>query len=418
MVLPAAERGNSAASTRRTGWWPSSARGAPTLIGCTKPPIYDPSGSKKREFCSEHKIDGMKDVVSKRCGHTAGCTKPPTFGVAGSKKREFCSEHKKDKDGMVDVVSKRCTHTGFAKPLIYGPSGSKKREFCSEHKKDGMVDAVSKRCTHTGCTKPPIYGASGSTKKREFCLEHKKDEMVGVASKRCIHAGCTKYPRYGVAGSKKKELCAEHKKDGMVDAVSNRCTHTGCTKYPSYGVAGSVKRELCAEQKKDGMAPAWRRHPSSAPCAAIDIDSSEITHNRGESEKACEKGPSFRPYSGDFSGSTVSPWTTNKRACKTPGKVKVEDPPSLGTRWAVHSLPRGVACLRRRKWRFFHHPMIVRWRTQKPKVCFFAFLRLAAWRRSDRYFCAIHSLVNAHLLVVYLDTVLSLVRCEPPLRIE
>lgn len=34
---------------------------------------------------------------------STGCTTPPTHGAHGSKKREFCSDHKKE--GMVDIVN-------------------------------------------------------------------------------------------------------------------------------------------------------------------------------------------------------------------------------------------------------------------------------------------------------------------------
>jgi len=57
-------------------------------------------GSNKREFCSEHKRDGMVDLIHKRCGHH-GCSRQPSFGVDDSKKPEFCSEHKRD--GMIAV---------------------------------------------------------------------------------------------------------------------------------------------------------------------------------------------------------------------------------------------------------------------------------------------------------------------------
>ena len=59
-------------------------------VGCTKHPQYGVAGSTERQFCSQHKMDGMVDLVNKRCAHH-GCTKQPSYGVAGSKKPESVS---------------------------------------------------------------------------------------------------------------------------------------------------------------------------------------------------------------------------------------------------------------------------------------------------------------------------------------
>ena len=114
--------------------------------------------------------------MPRRCTHT-GCTKQSSYGVAGTKKKEFCFDHKKD--GMVDVRNKECTHDGCTKQPSYGVAGTKAAEFCSEHRKGGMVDVRSKRCTHAGCNKWPSFGVAG-TKRAEFCSEHKKGGMVNV----------------------------------------------------------------------------------------------------------------------------------------------------------------------------------------------------------------------------------------------
>jgi hypothetical protein len=45
---------------------------------------------EKIEYCSKHKLSGMKDLINKRCKHKL-CTKTATFGI---KEREYCNEHK------------------------------------------------------------------------------------------------------------------------------------------------------------------------------------------------------------------------------------------------------------------------------------------------------------------------------------
>jgi len=51
------------------------------------------------------------------CGNHS-CSKHPSYGVDGCNRREFCSEHRTD--GMVDLKSKRCAHHDCNKlPFIW-----------------------------------------------------------------------------------------------------------------------------------------------------------------------------------------------------------------------------------------------------------------------------------------------------------
>lgn len=63
-------------------------------------------------------------IKNKRCAH-GGCPKHPSFGVAGTKKKQFRSAHKKE--GMVDVANKSCAHRGCTKQASFGAAGTKNR---------------------------------------------------------------------------------------------------------------------------------------------------------------------------------------------------------------------------------------------------------------------------------------------------
>jgi len=208
--------------------------------GCTKDPGFGVEGTGTREFCSEHKGEGMVDlrIKNSKCSHH-GCTKRASFGV---EKAEFCSEHKGG--GMVNT--RKCNHHGCTKRSYYGVEGTRKVEFCSNHKGGGMVNLWYGICKHRGCTKRPCFGLEG-TRKVEFCSEHKGEGMVDLVSRKCRHHGCTKYPR-----SRFGTRCSEHK---MVDSAHKRggktCNHDGCT-ISSFGVEGSTKREFCSEHKGEG----------------------------------------------------------------------------------------------------------------------------------------------------------------------
>lgn len=50
---------------------------------CSKQPIYGVSGSRKAEYCVEHKPDGYVDVKNKQCAD-ANCNTRPWYGIPGS----------------------------------------------------------------------------------------------------------------------------------------------------------------------------------------------------------------------------------------------------------------------------------------------------------------------------------------------
>ena len=70
---------------------------------CNKQPSF---GLEKLKplYCSEHKLDNMKNVQAKTCLHDT-CYKQPCFGLEKSKPL-YCSEHKLDK--MKNVKDKTC----------------------------------------------------------------------------------------------------------------------------------------------------------------------------------------------------------------------------------------------------------------------------------------------------------------------
>lgn len=87
---------------------------------------------QKAEMCAKHALEGMVDVVNKRCGHPS-CSKLPSFSMAGTKRRVMCAEHALD--GMVSV--KRCCHPYCSKRPHFDTSGNMKAGMCLEHAKAG-----------------------------------------------------------------------------------------------------------------------------------------------------------------------------------------------------------------------------------------------------------------------------------------
>ena len=73
----------------------------------------------------------------------------PSFNKPGEKDKLYCCKHALD--GMIDVVSKRCAEPGCDTRPSYNKPGEKAGLYCSTHALDGMVDVVHQRCIEPGC---------------------------------------------------------------------------------------------------------------------------------------------------------------------------------------------------------------------------------------------------------------------------
>lgn len=215
---------------------------------CTKLPSYGQAGTKTREYCVEHKKDGMI-FVGKRTCQGPECSKQPFYGF--TKPPLFCREHKEA--GMVDLFTKRCEFEGCAKiQPNFNFSGEEHGRFCLTHKMDGMINVNIKRCAAEGCTTGAGFGQPGGP--AEYCSRHKKADMVFVLAKRtCEHEDCTKTANFNIPGQKPPVFCSQHKSPGMMNVMNNLCVADGCTVQPSYNFEGTKRRLYCAEHRLEGM---------------------------------------------------------------------------------------------------------------------------------------------------------------------
>ena len=180
------------------------------------------------QYCPTHRLEGMVNVVNKRCADERCTGTRPSFNFPGSKKAEYCKKHRKP--GMENVVSKMCADercTGIT-PSFNFP-GMKGGVYCEKHLKPGMVDVRSKRCADERCEgTSPSFNFPGM-KGGVYCSKHLKPGMVDVRSKRCTDERCTGIiPSFNFPGSKGGVYCYEHKKSGMVNVVSKLCISDWC----------------------------------------------------------------------------------------------------------------------------------------------------------------------------------------------
>jgi hypothetical protein len=181
------------------------------------------------QYCPKHRLEGMVNVVNKRCADEEGCRSlNPCFNFPGMKGGVYCYEHKKE--GMVDVKHKMCADERCegTRPTFNFP-GMKGGVYCYDHKKPGMVNVVDKRCAdEEGCGRQPVFNFPGS-KGGVYCKKHLKPGMVDVVSKKCAHEeGCGRQPVFNFPGSKGGVYCYEHKKPGMVDVKNKMCISDWC----------------------------------------------------------------------------------------------------------------------------------------------------------------------------------------------
>jgi len=213
--------------------------------GCKKRPTYNFDG-KNAIYCVQHKVNGMVDVISRRC-ITDGCTKRATFNFI-NKKPEFCADHKIQ--DMVDVAHKSCEFDNCRKQPSYDFKGFAGK-FCALHKQPNMIDIKNRYCEYIGCEiVNPIFNIKGSTHGR-YCIHHKEDNMVDIKHKRCIIDGCDTRPTYNIKG-KAPRFCVIHKLQDMVDVTHKVCEYKECNIRATYGNNNEIAR-YCSNHKEHGM---------------------------------------------------------------------------------------------------------------------------------------------------------------------
>ena len=203
-------------------------------IGCEKNALYNLVGLKAK-FCSSHKTDLMKNVITRKCAEN-GCEKNACFNLEGQKQCLYCSTHKKV--GMIDVISKLCVETGCKKRATCNVEGQKIVLYCSTHKLNGMIDVFSKLCAENGCKKHPVFNVEGQ-RRGMYCAAHKLNGMIDVKCYKCIENGCTIQASFNIEGQKPAIYCTTHRQNGMIDVKSKLCkTHLCDThvtnKYEGY----------------------------------------------------------------------------------------------------------------------------------------------------------------------------------------
>jgi hypothetical protein len=233
---------------------------------CKKQASYNVEGKKSGLYCSNHKLEGMMNVTSKKCIHE-GCKIRANYNKEGEKEALYCASHKKD--GMVDVKTKRCSH-GKPKSCCRQCGGS---SFC-EH---GRYKSQCKECNGSRICEHGKYKAycrdcDGSS----FC-KHEKSKRF------CHECGGNGYCEHG----KRKHLC---KKCGATIYCEHGRQKAHCSDCSGSAICIHGKRKMfCRDCGGKGFCEHGRRKVQCKDCKGANI----CEHGKRKSDcKEC-KGSSF-----------------------------------------------------------------------------------------------------------------------------
>lgn len=137
-----------------------------------KPAGYQGEG---REYCFQHKLDGMADLSRKICKFE-NCTLPRRFGWPSIGRTEFCKNHKEV--GMIDLKRTVCESEGCTTGAKYGFPTDTRGRFCITHRLENMVNKGVRMCSAVGCRNP----AASRNKNDKLCIEHLPRETPSTSS--------------------------------------------------------------------------------------------------------------------------------------------------------------------------------------------------------------------------------------------
>ena len=199
-------------------------------------------GSRKSEYCAEHALEAISNVISKMCAAGEGF-KQPNYGMSSRRKPECFAQHAPKR--LVIVSSKTCESDGCRKQPRCGDIGSSYPECCSGYVADGMTELVSKNTTN-GCLKRNIHEVARS-RGPAYCVQRAPEGMLKSVSNTSANDGC---PTRQITGSGKQVDCAEHALEEMVHASKRK---PGTISQPVHESAKKIKA-VCSKTHTSALA--------------------------------------------------------------------------------------------------------------------------------------------------------------------
>lgn len=210
------------------------------------PKVRDFRTYKEEDYIPEP-VKLVKTGDSDTCRYFDGdhfCTTRPSFNHPGEKSGLYCCTHKLD--GMINVVSKKCIHTEVVNgetikcntTANYAAPGEHTKKYCGKHRNYTMVNPNRRKCIRdNNCSVTANYNYP-SARVGIYCFTHKEPGMVNVSRGLCKYLDeegrrCKSYRTFGVPNSNKREYCRKHKLEGMINIDANRNKQRECGELPS-----------------------------------------------------------------------------------------------------------------------------------------------------------------------------------------
>lgn len=178
------------------------------------------------------------------------CSKQPRYGVSGTKKREYCAEHALE--GMVDLLSSKCAGDGCSKGANYGVSGTRKREYCAGHALDGMICLSSSKYRKGRRINKSRRGDSDAIAREDADENYSTMPAKRMRTAKQMSVSTTEntYIRASTGTSKRDDAVkvegpySTNSKRGVVNATEQEVADEGTGKRIGVGASPTVKMEV------------------------------------------------------------------------------------------------------------------------------------------------------------------------------
>lgn len=145
-------------------------------LNCFLRARYGKMGDKAIRFCYKH-VDDDCALIPKKCCQFPNCRLVPNYNFPIEPKAIFCTEHKLE--GMVNLIDGSCEDCG--NKAHYGLLGGEPKK-CFAHKLPNFINLIThKNCSFKDCTNHSDVEIDGT----KFCLEHKPENVDSIVKKKC-----------------------------------------------------------------------------------------------------------------------------------------------------------------------------------------------------------------------------------------
>ncbi|QKE50220.1 hypothetical protein F-VV10_0100 [Faustovirus] len=154
----------------------------PSCEKCERPRVYGFDANLGATRCPDHKLEGMKKLIHRKCNHE-GCTKTANFVDANGK---FCGTHKPDSAKKQKAKCQICKEEATRGPIF----GKLIRCLTHAEKNHLTKHKINPQCKGEKCKDKPVFGYKG-TSNPEYCDTHKLENMVNIIERPCASCKLT-----------------------------------------------------------------------------------------------------------------------------------------------------------------------------------------------------------------------------------